>query len=92
MGARLYVGNLSPDTSESDLREAFSERGREVRSIRMVTDRATGPGRGFAFVELASDAAAEQAMAVLDGHDVRGTAMSVKEARDRPASSDRRQR
>jgi RNA recognition motif-containing protein len=82
MGKRLYVGNLSYSVTEADLREVFAEGG-NVEEVRVVLDRDTGRPRGFAFVEMASDAEATAAMQALNGRDVQGRAISVSEARER---------
>lgn len=79
---RLYVGNLSFSTTESDLRDLFQPFG-EAGSIHVVTDRATGRARGFAFIEM-DDEAAEKAMAALNGKVVSGRALTVNEARPKP--------
>ena len=67
MGSRLYIGNLSWDTTEEALNAALSEGGRTVTDLHMVTDRETGRPRGFAFAEFANDAEAQQAIADLEG-------------------------
>lgn len=82
MGKRLYVGNLSYSVTEADLREVFAEGG-NVEEVRVVLDRDTGRPRGFAFVEMASDAEATAAMQALNGRDVQGRPISVSEARER---------
>lgn len=86
MGSRLFVGNLSFDTTEADLRGAFTESGLEVREVKVVTERETGRPRGFAFVEMASPAAAQQAMDNLDGRELGGRQINVKEANARPGA------
>jgi RNA recognition motif-containing protein len=58
MGTRLFVGNLSYNVTELELKEAFTSEGIEVRSVRVACERETGRPRGFAFVETASDDAA----------------------------------
>jgi cold-inducible RNA-binding protein len=83
MGRRLYVGNLSYSTSEADLKEAFMAEGHEVAEVKMVLDRETGRPRGFAFVEMATDAGASHAMANLNGRDLQGRTITVSEARER---------
>jgi len=85
MGKRLYVGNIPYQTSEADLRALFEEGGGQVQEVKIVTDRETGRPRGFAFVELASDAEAEAAVGVLNGKDFGGRPLTVSEARDRMA-------
>lgn len=80
---RLYVGNLSFDATEDDVRGAFSAFG-EVSSVHMVTDRDTGRPRGFGFVEMADSDAADQAIENLNGSQLSGRALTVNEARPRP--------
>jgi RNA recognition motif-containing protein len=80
--SKLYVGNMSFDTTEDDLRTAFSAHG-PVQSVHMVTDRETGRPRGFAFVEMASDADAQAAIDGLNGHDLQGRALNVNVAKPR---------
>jgi RNA recognition motif-containing protein len=82
MGKRLYVGNLSYSTTEADLRDAFAASG-EVAEVKLVLDRDTGRPRGFAFVEMATDAAAQTAMEALNGKDLQGRTIAVSEARER---------
>ena len=83
MGKKLYVGNLSYDTSEQELREAFAADGRQVDDVAIITDRDTGRPRGFAFVTLGSEADAQAAMQALDGQSVGGRALRVNEAQDK---------
>ncbi len=83
MGKRLYVGNLSFETNEDSLRAAFSEDGRNVTDIDIVTDRETGRPRGFGFVEMGSDADAQAAIQALDGADLDGRNITVNEAKER---------
>jgi len=84
MGTRLYVGNLSYDTTEDSLRAAFSEDGRSVVDVHIVSDRDTGRPRGFAFVEMANDNDAAAAIEALDGQDLDGRRIRVNEAHERP--------
>lgn len=89
MTKKVYVGNLSYDTTEDKLRELFVAHG-EVTSVDVVTDRDTGRPRGFAFVEMATDEAAKTAIAALDGQLVDGRQLRVAEARPRkPRGGDR---
>jgi RNA recognition motif-containing protein len=81
--SRLYVGNISYNTTEETLRSVFEEDGRTVESVAIITDRETGQSRGFAFVEMASPADAESAIQSLDGRDVDGRRIRVNEARER---------
>lgn len=76
----IYVGNLSHEISEDDLRGAFEAFG-QVTSAKVITDRSTGGPRGFGFVEMASEAEAKEAIAGLNGKDLKGQALMVKEAR-----------
>jgi len=78
----LFVGNLSFQTSESDLRALFEPFGAITR-VHMATDRETGRARGFAFVEMANDGEAAKAMTALDGKEVGGRNLKVNEARPR---------
>jgi RNA recognition motif-containing protein len=82
MGTRLYVGNLPYDTDEAQLRTLFSEGGRQVSEVKIITDRDTGRPRGFAFVEMASQADAEAAISALNGRELGGRALTVNEARE----------
>ncbi|NLD73093.1 MAG: RNA-binding protein [Chloroflexi bacterium] len=82
MGKNLYVGNLSYDTTENRLREAFAAYG-EVETVNVITDRETGRPRGFGFVEMATDEAAQAAVAGLNGTMVDGREIRVSEARPR---------
>ena len=83
MGTRLYVGNLSYNVTEPELREVFAENGRNVVEVKIVMDRDTGRPRGFAFVEMGSDDEASQAIQSLTGREVQGRAINVSEARER---------
>jgi cold-inducible RNA-binding protein len=77
---KLYVGNLSYDTTESELRDAFASYG-TVESVNVITDNATGRSKGFGFVEFRDDKEAQAAIAGLNGTDMRGRAINVNEAR-----------
>jgi RNA recognition motif-containing protein len=68
MGKRLYVGNLPYDADEAALRAAFAQDGRAVERVHIVIDRETQRPRGFAFVEMATEEQAKQAIATLDGN------------------------
>ncbi|WP_437908288.1 RNA-binding protein [Sorangium sp. So ce327] len=84
MGNRLYVGNLSFNTTRETLEAAFAAAG-EVREIAMPTDRETGQPRGFAFVTMGSAQAANSAISQLNGAMLDGRALKVNEAQERPA-------
>ena len=81
---KLYVGNLSFQTSEQELREMFSQFG-EVTSASLVMDRDTGRPRGFGFVEFADDNAARAAINALNGKNIGGRDLTVNEAKPREA-------
>lgn len=83
MGTKLYVGNLNYNTNEESLRQLFGANGREVASVSVIMDRETGRSRGFAFVEMATDEFAQQALKELDGADLDGRALRINEARER---------
>ncbi|MBK7877205.1 MAG: RNA-binding protein [Planctomycetes bacterium] len=87
MGTKLYVGNLNFTTTEDALKAAFSSNGRSVRGVTIPSDRETGRPRGFAFVDMATDADAKAAIVALDGKDLDGRSLKVNEAQDRPARS-----
>ena len=80
MGNKLYVGNLSFDTTDQDLEQAFAEHG-EVASAVVVKDRDTNRSRGFGFVEFAQEADAQKAKEAMNGTDLGGRALKVDEAR-----------
>ena len=82
MATKLYVGNLSYDTTETQLREAFAAVG-EVESVSLITDRDTGRSKGFAFVEMPNEADAKSAIEKLNGTEVDGRTLNVSEARPR---------
>ena len=78
----LYVGNLSFDTSEDALMQAFAAHG-TVTSARVITDRDTGRSRGFGFVEMEDAEAARQAISALNNQELDGRSLNVNEARPR---------
>ncbi|HLK12483.1 MAG TPA: RNA-binding protein [Candidatus Binatia bacterium] len=81
MGKKLFVGNLSFNTTSEDLKEFFSRAG-VCESAAVITDRATGRSRGFGFVEMSSAEEAEKAIADLNGADLQGRKLTVSEARE----------
>jgi cold-inducible RNA-binding protein len=91
MVKKVYVGNMSYDTTEDKLRDLFEAHG-EVTSVNVVTDRNTGRPRGFAFIEMATDEAARTAIAALDGQMVDGRPLKVNEAKPREARGGDRDR
>lgn len=87
MGKRLYVGNLSFNTTDSTLQEAFAQDGRKVASASVMLDRDTGRSRGFGFVEMETDSDAQAAIKAMDGVQLDGRALRVNEAEDRKPRS-----
>jgi RNA recognition motif-containing protein len=83
MGTKLYIGNLSYNTTEDSLRTAFAADGRVVTEVSIITDRETGRPRGFAFVQMGSPADAQAAISALDGQQLDGRTLRVSEARER---------
>jgi cold-inducible RNA-binding protein len=82
MGSKLYVGNLSFDTTENDLQDLFSAAG-SVREAVLIQDKMTGKSRGFAFVTMSSDDEAQAAISQFHGKDYQGRSLTVNEARPR---------
>ncbi len=83
----IYVGNLSSDVTEEDLREAFGAFG-ELSSVSLIKDRFSGESRGFGFVEMPSKDEAQAAIDELNGKELKGKNLNVNEAR--PRTDDRR--
>ena len=83
MGKKLYIGNLSYETTEADLRNLFTAQGHQVLEVKVVLDRDTGRPRGFAFVEMSNTHDMQKAIEGLNGKDLQGRALSVSEARER---------
>jgi cold-inducible RNA-binding protein len=79
---KIYVGNMSYDTSENDLRKAFEAHG-QVDSVTVITDRDTGRPKGFGFIEMSNDTEARAAMDSLNEKDFMGRMLKVNEARPR---------
>lgn len=82
MAKRLFVGNLSYEVTNSQLEELFSQVGK-VESANVITDRYSGQGKGFAFVEMTTDEEALKAIKTLNGHSLNGRSIVVNEARPR---------
>jgi len=82
----LFVGNMSFQTTEAELRSLFEPLG-QIARLRIVTDRDTGRVRGFAFVEMPNDDEANKAIAALNGKELGGRALNVNEARPKPERS-----
>jgi len=79
---KLYVGNLSFETTENDLQDLFEQHG-TVSEVALMMDRMTGKSRGFAFVTMNDDTQAQAALTALNGKDLNGRALNVNEARPR---------
>jgi RNA recognition motif-containing protein len=82
MGRKLFVGNLSFQTTSADLEALFGEVG-TCESAAVITDRDSGRSRGFGFVEMASTDEAQKAIAAMNGRDVQGRQLNVSEAKER---------
>jgi RNA recognition motif-containing protein len=80
MATKLYVGNLSYSVTQADLEELFAQAG-AVESVNVISDKFSGQSRGFGFVEMASNEAAQAAIQRFDGYDLKGRALKVNEAR-----------
>lgn len=85
---RLYVGNLSRDVNEEELREAFQAFGK-VEEVAIVKDRFNGVSKGFAFVEMPDQAEAKSAISALHGKEFKGRSLDINEARPRAERSSR---
>ena len=79
----IYVGNLSYEATQDDLRQAFEAHG-EVSSVSIIMDKMTGRSRGFGFVEMPDQGAAQAAISALNLQEIRGRAMTVNEAKPKP--------
>ena len=83
MAKRLYVGNLPFSANEDEIRALFEGEGRKVESVSVISDRETGRPRGFAFVEMTSQADADSAVQKLNGYQLGGRTITVSEAKER---------
>jgi RNA recognition motif-containing protein len=84
MGKKLYVGNLTYEVGDGELRQMFEPHG-AVESAQVIMDRDTGRSKGFGFVEMGSDQEAQAAIAALSGKQVGGRSLTVNEAKPREA-------
>ncbi|MFH2002437.1 MAG: RNA-binding protein [Planctomycetota bacterium] len=82
MGKKLYVGNLNYDVNNASLEQMFSPHG-TVESAAVINDRETGRSKGFAFVEMSSDAEAQAAIKAMDGQECGGQNLKINEAKPR---------
>ncbi|MDJ0841239.1 MAG: RNA-binding protein [Acidobacteriota bacterium] len=85
---KLFVGNLSWNTAEEDLRDAFSRFG-QIDECRIITDRDTGRSRGFGFITYADPDSAQAAMNEMNGSELDGRSLNVNEAKERAPRRDR---
>jgi RNA recognition motif-containing protein len=85
----IYVGNMSFDTTEDQLRQSFESFG-EVSTVNIITDKYSGNSKGFGFVEMSSKSEAIAAISGLNGQDLDGRTLNVNEAKPRPQNNDRR--
>jgi cold-inducible RNA-binding protein len=85
MGKKLYVGNLGFDVTDKDLEGLFAQAG-SCQSVAVITDKFSGQSRGFGFVEMSSDAEAQNAIKQFDGQEFKGRALKVNEAKAREDS------
>ena len=83
---KLYVGNLSREVTEEDLRQSFEGFG-QVESVTIIKDKYTGQAKGFGFIEMATKAEGQAAIDGLNGKDLKGKSLNVNEARPRTESS-----
>ena len=88
MGKKLYVGNLAFGVTSKELEDLFGQAG-ICESVAIISDRETGQSRGFAFVEMGSNADAQKAIQQLDGRELQGRALKVNEAREREGGGGR---
>jgi RNA recognition motif-containing protein len=84
MSKRLFVGNVAWSVTEAELRDLFAEAG-QVEEVKVMLDRESGRPRGFAFVEMGSDNDAATAIQILNGREIGGRPLAVKEAQERAA-------
>ncbi len=89
MGKKVYVGNLSYDTSEDSMSDLFGEHG-QVVSARIIMDRDSGRSKGFGFVEMETEEAASSAIASLNGTELDGRQLRVNEANEKPRRDNNR--
>ena len=86
MAKKLYVGNMSYATTDQQIRDLFSQAG-EITEISLITDRETGRPKGFGFVEMATEAGAQEAIKRFNGHSLNDRTLTVNEARPREERS-----
>ncbi|MCD6540053.1 MAG: RNA-binding protein [Candidatus Omnitrophica bacterium] len=89
---KIYVGNLEYSTTEDELREAFSQKGVEIKEVRIVKDKFTGRSKGFGFAQVDSQEEMDKAISSMDGQDLKGRKLRVSKARERKLRRDFRPR
>jgi len=77
---KLYVGNLDYNTTEDEIKNFFTEKGIETKTVTLITDKYTGRAKGFGFVEVESDAILQQAVEALNGQELNGRKLTVNKA------------
>jgi RNA recognition motif-containing protein len=85
----IYIGNMSYETTEDQLRQAFQGFG-EVSTVKVITDRESGQPKGFAFIEMPTTTEADAAISGLNGHDMNGRALNVNQAKPKTDNGSRR--
>lgn len=78
---KVYLGNLDYGLTDEDLHKAVGEKGLQAKDVKIIKDKFTGKSKGFGFAEFESDDQVEQAISVLDGHEVNGRPLKVSKAR-----------
>ena len=80
---KLYIGNLDYSLTEDELRQAFTDKGIEVREVRIIKDKFSGRSKGFGFTELVNEGKPQEAISSMDGVELRGRKLRVSMARER---------
>ena len=89
---KLYIGNLDYGLTEEELKTAFTDKGIEVKEVRIIKDKFSGRSKGFGFAELVSDDKVEEAISALDGQELKGRKLRVSQARERKPRGEFRSR
>ncbi|MBN2121308.1 MAG: RNA-binding protein [Candidatus Omnitrophica bacterium] len=86
---KLYIGNLEYTTSEEEIAQAFSEKGINVKEVRIIKDKFSGRSKGFGFAEVESEDKIQEAISAMDGQDLKGRKIRVSQAKERQPRRDR---
>ena len=86
---KLYVGNLEYSVSEDEIKQAFTDKGMEVKEVRIIKDKFSGRSKGFGFVELIDESKIQDAISAMDGQDLKGRKLKVSQARERKPRDNR---